>query len=164
MSSQLPSRPESCATPWRVAIVASLYNPQWVDGLVAHFEDELRTICPNAKIQTHRVPGSFELPLAVELLAAGKSIDAVAAFGVLLNGETAHATLVAQAVTNALLDTSIKHHLPVLHEVLLVQGEAQANARCLQADLNRGTEAARAAVRMLRAIETLKLPHSSQNA
>lgn len=164
MSSQLPSRPESCSTPWRIAIVASLYNSQWVDGMISHFESELRAICPLSKIQTHRVPGSFELPLAVELLAAGKSIDAIAAFGVLLNGETAHATLVAQAVTNALLDTSLKHHLPVLHEVLLVQGEAQAAARCLEADLNRGTEAARAAVRMLRAIEKLKLPHSSQNA
>jgi len=164
MSSQLPPRPESCATPWRVAIVASLYNPLWVDGLIAHFESELRAICPHAKIQVHRVPGSFELPLAVELLAAGKTVDAIAAFGVLLNGETAHATLVAQAVTNALLQSSLQHHLPVLHEVLLVQGETQAAARCLEADLNRGTEAARAAVRMLRAIETLKLPHSSQNA
>ncbi len=164
MSSQLPPRPESCATPWRVAIVASLYNPIWVDGLVSHFESELRTICPRAKIQVHRVPGSFELPLAVELIAAGKRVDAIAAFGVLLNGETAHATLVAQAITNALLGSSLKHHLPVLHEVLLVQGEAQAAARCLGADLNRGTEAARAAVRMLRALESIRLPHPSQTA
>jgi 6,7-dimethyl-8-ribityllumazine synthase len=164
MSSQLPPRPESCTTPWRVAIVASLYNPIWVEGLVSHFESELRLICPQAKVQIHRVPGSFELPLAVELLAASKEVDAVAAFGVLLNGETAHATLVAQAVTHALLESSLKHHLPVLHEVLLVQGEAQAAARCLEADLNRGTEAARAAVRMLRTVEGLRLPHPSQNA
>lgn len=164
MSSQLPPRPESCATPWRVAIVASLYNPLWVDGLISHFETELRAICPQSKIKVHRVPGSFELPLAVELLASGKSVDAIAAFGVLLNGETAHATLVAQAVTNALLESSLKHHVPVLHEVLLVQGEAQAEARCLQTDLNRGTEAARAAVRMLRTLNALKLPHASQHA
>ena len=158
MSSQLPPRPESCATPWRVAVVASLYNPIWVDGLVAHFETELRTICPQSEVKVHRVPGSFELPLAVELLAASGSVDAVAAFGVLLNGETAHATLVAQAVTNALLQSSLKHHVPVLHEVLLVQGESQALARCVESELNRGTEAARAAVRMLRTVKTLGRP------
>ena len=162
MSSQLPPRPNSCSTPWRVAIVASLYNPLWVEGLISHFESELLAICPLAKVQLHRVPGSFELPLAVELLAASGDVDAVAAFGVLLNGETAHATLVAQAVTNALLASSLKHHMPVLHEVLLVQGEAQAAARCLETDLNRGTEAARAAVSMLRTVEALRLPRSTQ--
>jgi len=161
MSSHLPPRPESCATPWRVAVVASLYNPVWVDGLVSHFTAELEAVCPSAKIQVHRVPGSFELPLAVELIAASGTVDAIAAFGVLLNGETAHATLVAQAVTNALLGTALKHSVPVLHEVLLVQGETQAHARCLEADLNRGTEAARAAVRMLRTVTSLRLPHTS---
>ena len=166
MSSQLPPRPESCATPWRVAVVASLYNPIWVDGLVAHFESELRAICPHSQVIVHRVPGSFELPLAVELLAASGTMDAVAAFGVLLNGETAHATLVAQAVTNALLQSSINHRVPVLHEVLLVQGESQAAARCLEGDLNRGTEAARAAVRMLRTVKTLGIhsPRATANA
>lgn len=164
MSSQLPPRPESCATPWRVAVVASLYNPEWVDGLASHFDNEIRAICPRVELYVHRVPGSFELPLAVELLAAGGTVDAIAAFGVLLNGETAHATLVAQAVTHALLQSSLKHRIPVLHEVLLVQGEAQAHARCLESDLNRGTEAARAAVRMLRAVQKLGAPHSSPRA
>lgn len=164
MSSQLPSRPESCATPWRVAVVASLYNPEWVDGLVSHFENEIRAICPKVDVQIHRVPGSFELPLAVELLASSGTMDAIAAFGVLLNGETAHATLVAQAVTNALLQSSLTHRVPVLHEVLLVQGEAQAHIRCLESDLNRGTEAARAAVRMLRTVRSLSLPSSLSHA
>jgi len=147
-----------------VAVVASLYNPEWVDGLVSHFENEIRAICPKVDVQIHRVPGSFELPLAVELLASSGTMDAIAAFGVLLNGETAHATLVAQAVTNALLQSSLTHRVPVLHEVLLVQGEAQAHIRCLESDLNRGTEAARAAVRMLRTVRSLSLPSSLSHA
>ncbi len=155
----MPSRPESCATPWRVAVVASLYNPQWVDGLVSHFESELLAISPNSKIQVHKVPGSFEVPLAVDLLAESGSFDAVAAFGVLLDGETAHATLVASAITQALLASSLKHKVPVLHEILLVKNAQQAVARCLETDLNRGTEAARAAVRMLRTLESIRLPH-----
>jgi 6,7-dimethyl-8-ribityllumazine synthase len=161
MSSLMPPRPEPCTTPWRVAVVASLYNPEWVNGLVAHFESELRAISPNSQIQLHHVPGSFEIPLAAEILAGSRSVDAVATFGVLLDGSTAHATLVAQAVTSALLQTSLRHRIPVLHEILLVKDAAQAVARCLEPELNRGTEAARAAVQMLRTVETLRLPHSS---
>lgn len=155
MSSHLPPRPESCATSWRVGVVSSLYNPIWVEGLASHFEAELRAICPNVQIVAHHVPGSFELPLAVDLLATSGQVDAVAAFGVLLDGETAHATLVAQAITQSLLGTSLKCRIPVLHEVLLVKNAPQAEARCLGADLNRGIEAARAAIRMLRTVKSL---------
>ena len=103
----------------------------------------------------YRVPGSFEVPLGVELAATKGGVDAIAAFGVLLQGATAHATLVAQTVTDALMQISLRHRLPVLHEILLVENETQAAARCVEPDLNRGTEAARAAVRMLRAINTI---------
>jgi 6,7-dimethyl-8-ribityllumazine synthase len=151
-----------------VAIVASLYNPELVDGLVHHFEAELRLICPKTEIRVHRVPGSFEIPLAVELVASKGGVDAIAAFGVLLQGATAHAMLVAQAVTDALMQSSLRHHVPVLHEVLLVDNPDQAAARCLQPELNRGTEAARAAVRMLRALAPLRPAtspaHSCSNA
>jgi 6,7-dimethyl-8-ribityllumazine synthase len=156
MSSQLPTRPESCSTRWRIAVVASLYNEQLVDGLVTNFQSELLAICPEAKISVHRVPGSFEVPLGVEIASESGHFDAVAAFGVLLQGATAHATLVAQSVTDALMQSALRHRLPVLHEILLVENEAQAFARCVEPELNRGIEAARAAVRMLRAVAKLR--------
>jgi 6,7-dimethyl-8-ribityllumazine synthase len=81
---------------------------------------------------------------------------------VLLQGATAHATLVAQTVTDALMEISLRHRLPVLHEILLVENEDHAAARCVEPDLNRGTEAARAAVRMLRAIKALKEPSAQE--
>jgi 6,7-dimethyl-8-ribityllumazine synthase len=164
MSSHLPPRPDSCATPWRVAVVASLYNPVLVDGLVAHFQEELLAICPSSRITVHRVPGSFEVPLGVELVAGQKTFDAIAAFGVLLQGATAHATLVAQSVTDALMQTALRHRTPVLHEILLVENEAQATARCVEPDLNRGIEAARAAVRMLRAVSAMTSPEDRPSA
>jgi 6,7-dimethyl-8-ribityllumazine synthase len=156
MSSLMPERPTGCETPWRIGVAASLYNPEWVEGLVSNFRSELKAVCPRSSIQVHWVPGSFELPLAADLMAAEGYFQCVAAFGVLLDGSTAHATLVAQAITQQLLQSSITHRIPVLHEVLLVKDQAQAEARCLGSEINRGIEAARAAVRMLRAVDEIR--------
>ena len=155
MSSLMPERPGSCATPWKIGVAASLYNQEWVEGLVCHFQNELSAISPHASVTVHWVPGSFELPLAADLMAASGQFECVAAFGVLLDGSTAHATLVAQAITQQLLQSSITHRIPVLHEVLLVKDAAQAEARCLGTEINRGIEAARAGVRMLRTVDAI---------
>ena len=84
-------------------------------------------------------------------------VDAVFAFGVIWEGQTRHADLIASAVTNALLDLSLRFKVPVFHEVLVVQNEEQARARCTPGvELNRGREAARAAVRMLRMLDEMR--------
>jgi 6,7-dimethyl-8-ribityllumazine synthase len=158
MSNLMPERPPQCEVPWKIGVVASLYNRRWVQGLVYHFGAEARAISPACSLEVHWVPGSFELPLAVQTLCATGRVEAVAAFGVLLQGATAHATLVAQSITDALLQTSLTRQIPVLHEVLLVADSEQAEARCLGSEINRGIEAARAAIRMLRALQAIRIP------
>ncbi len=157
----MPERPEICVTPWKIGVAASLYNQEWVKGLVRHFENELSSISPRASVTVHWVPGSFELPLAADLMAASGQFECVAAFGVLLDGTTAHATLVAQAITQQLLQSSITHRIPVLHEVLLVKDATQAEERCLGTEINRGIEAARAGVRMLRTVNAIQTGHAT---
>jgi 6,7-dimethyl-8-ribityllumazine synthase len=44
---------------------------------------------------------------------------------------------------------SVRHQVPIIHEVLLVQNLDQAKERCLGNQINRGVEAARAATSML---------------
>ena len=44
---------------------------------------------------------------------------------------------------------------PVIHEVLLVEDEKQAYARCIGSQLNRGREAARAAAAMIDVFQEL---------
>ena len=156
MSTALPERPAPLPTPRRFAIVASSYNAQFVDGLLAGAQAELAIIAPGSPIAVHRVPGSFEIPLAVQAVAESRTADAVLAFGLLWEGETSHADLIATAVTNALLDISLRLRLPVLHEVIVAKTEAQARERCLGDKINRGTEAARAAVRMLVALDSIQ--------
>jgi 6,7-dimethyl-8-ribityllumazine synthase len=156
MSTSLPPQPRHTSSRRTFVIVASQYNPVYVKGLIDHARKELETISPNAHLVLHEVPGAFEIPLAAQEVALRGSVDAIIAFGVIIQGETQHADLVARAVTDALQRTALQFHVPVIHEVLLLADEDQARKRCLEAGLNRGTEAARAAVRMVQTISEIK--------
>ncbi|HEY5704702.1 MAG TPA: 6,7-dimethyl-8-ribityllumazine synthase [Terrimicrobiaceae bacterium] len=136
------------------AIVASQYNNSYVQPLVDSASAEINDLEPGAHVFVVRVPGSFEIPLAVKL-AAVRQFDAIVALGVILQGETAHAELIARSVTGALLNLALEFRVPVIHEVLLLDNEEQAKARCLGTKLNRGIEAARAAVAMARTVKDL---------
>ena len=154
MSDALPESPEALTRPRRLAVVASRYNKNYVDGLAESCLAELAILAPGSEISVLRVPGSFEIPLAALKLAKTGKVDAVFAFGVVFRGETAHADLLATSVTKALLDISLQHEIPILNEVLLLETDLQARQRCLPgSELNRGVEAARAAVRMLTMLE-----------
>lgn len=136
-------------------IVASQYNLAYVQAMVDRAHDELNQLEPGAQISIVWVPGSFEIPIAVKVMAAQKKFDAIIGFGVIFQGETAHASLIAQSVTNSLQSIALDHSLPVIHEVLFLDNEEQARARCLGADINRGIEAARAAVATARTVREL---------
>jgi 6,7-dimethyl-8-ribityllumazine synthase len=155
MSTEFPLRPEVLNEAVRIAIVASEYNRSYVDGLVRFASEELAAIAPQAKLTNVRVPGSFEIPIAVQAVAKYHKPDAILAFGLIFDGETLHASLIATAVTQALLTISLKESVPVLHEVLVAKNEEQAKARCLSPELNRGTEAARAAIRIIHTLRQI---------
>ena len=137
------------------AIVASQYNLEYVQGLITHAHQELNVLEPEAHTMLHWVPGAYEIPLIVKLVAEKKNYQAILALGVVLNGATAHGTLIGQSVTTALQDIALKHSTPVIHGVLLLDNEEQARQRCLEAEINRGTEAARAAVSAARLVREL---------
>lgn len=108
----------------------------------------MEEIAPGTQVEVFEVPGSFEVPLVVQSVAERGDFEAVIAFGVLMEGQTAHAQLISSAVTDALMRISLVTRVPVVHEILVVQDEAQARARCIEDEINRGTEAARVAIRM----------------
>jgi 6,7-dimethyl-8-ribityllumazine synthase len=156
MAKTLPSRPGTSGPRRTFAVVASQYNSTYTDGLVEGFRAEVAAIAPDSPVNVYRVPGSFEIPLAVQEVAVRGGVDAIVAFGVILEGETAHANLIAGTVTEHLQRIALTHRIPVIHEVLLVKNEAQARARCLEPDLNRGIEAARVAVQMAQALSDIR--------
>ena len=156
MSTALPSRPRQVGQRRTFAIVASQYNREFVAGLVDHARRELEAISPGFSVVMHEVPGAYEIPLVVQEVAARGGIDAIIALGVIIEGATQHASLIATAITNSLLQISLAQRIPVIHEVLLVKDETQARVRCLEETINRGTEAARVAAQMVQTIGTLR--------
>jgi len=156
MSNVIPSRPRQVSQRRTFAIVASEYNREFVDGLLDHAQKELRAISAHFQVMNFAVPGAFEIPLLVQELAAKKDIDAIIALGVIIEGETEHAALIAGAITTSLQQISLTYRLPIIHEVLLVKNAEQAKKRCLAEALNRGTEAARVAARMVTVLSEVR--------
>jgi 6,7-dimethyl-8-ribityllumazine synthase len=145
------SRPSSRRAAGRFAIVASLYNRRYVDGMLKPAVAALRQ-AGAAEVQVVRVPGAYEIPVVTARLAGGQGragrFDAILTLGVILRGATTHAQHIGEAVTMALSQIQLQHGVPVIHEVLLLENEQQAKERCLSRDHNRGAEAAHTALDM----------------
>ncbi len=138
------------------AIVASRYNARYVDAMLRAAKAELWR-AEVSRIQIVRVPGAYEIPVVAKRLARTlPGLSAIICLGVIIRGETVHAAHIGEAVSRALMDIQLTHEIPVIHEVLLLENETQAQARCLDPRSNRGTEAAQTALAMVHIMESLQ--------
>jgi len=101
------------------------------------------------------VPGSLEIPAAIAFAIEaaerkGKPYDGAVALGCVIRGDTFHFEIVATQSARALMDLAVAYRLPLGNGILTVDTESQAWARANVEEGNKGGEAARAALDMLR--------------
>ncbi len=155
MSSALPPKPRIIGQKIRICIVASKYNEQFTDALVQNTVRELNELVPQGRVDVIRVPGAFEIPVMVAAILERDPPICTIALGLIIRGSTEHGDLVAASVTNALQNLAVQTLRPIINEVLLVNDEKQAYARCIGSQLNRGKEAARAAASIVDTFQEL---------
>lgn len=139
----------------KVAIVVSRFNGFITDRLVEGAMDALRRHGVQEKdISLVRVPGSFEIPLAVRKVAAGK-VDAVVALGALIRGGTPHFDYLSAEVTKGVAQTTLESGVPVAFGVLTTDTIEQAIERAGSKAGNKGFEAAMTAIEMARLLRQM---------
>ena len=147
-------KPRVVAAKRTFAIVASQFNPNYVQGLIDRAARGLQS--PVAKVSVYRVPGAFEIPVVVRELAQQKRGDVIVAIGVILKGKTTHADNISRSVTDALQRIALDYGVPVINCVHTFSSETDAQERCLEDKINRGTEAARAAIEIANVMSDLR--------
>ncbi len=101
-----------------------------------------------AQVSVVRVPGAFEMPLALRIMAASGRHDALVALGAVIRGDTPHFDYVAGECARGLSRVMHEFSLPVAFGVLTVDSVEQAIERAGADGGNKGAEAALAAVEM----------------
>jgi 6,7-dimethyl-8-ribityllumazine synthase len=95
------------------------------------------------------VPGSFELPLAAQLIKEHTDVDAIICLGCVIRGETPHFTYVCQGVTQGIEQLNLKYSIPFIFGLLTTDTLQQAIDRSGGIHGNKGDEAALTAIRMV---------------
>jgi 6,7-dimethyl-8-ribityllumazine synthase len=135
-----------------IAIVASRFNSEITDRLIAGAQEALRGL---AEVTLVQVPGAFEIPLAAKRAALSGRFDAIVAIGCVIRGETAHFEYISQVASAGIAQVALETGVPVTFGVLTVDTDEQAMARSVPGGDNKGYHAAQAAVEMARIVKGL---------
>jgi 6,7-dimethyl-8-ribityllumazine synthase len=141
----------------RVALLRSLFNRHVSDGLVEGARSALRAMGGSSRdVAVFDVPGAFELPLAARAAALSGRFDAVVALGAVIQGDTDHYEHVAREAASGIAAVARETGVPVAFGVLTVREARQAEERAKPGPANKGAEAARAAVMLVRALREIE--------
>jgi len=120
-----------------------------LDTLVRHGADR-------SNIDVVRVPGAFEMPLALKTLAAGGKYDALIALGAVIRGATPHFDYVAGECAKGISQIGLQYDIPVGFGVLTVDTIEQAIERAGTKAGNKGVDAALTVLEMVNLLKKLR--------
>jgi len=126
----------------KICIVVSTYNNDITQELCASAKKELDKSGVK-KIDIIKVSGSFEIPVVISKLS--KKYDGFVAIGCVIKGETANFDLISKAITNGIMELSIREKKPIGNSIITSFSKDQALKR-----FDRGKEAAKAVLEVLK--------------
>lgn len=145
----------------RILVVEARFYDDIADALLAGARRVLEA--ERAAFDLISVPGSLEVPAAIAMALDAaerqrRPYDGVVALGCVIRGDTIHFDIVAIQSARALMDLAVARRLPVGNGILTVDTEAQAWARARIEEGDKGGDAARAALAMVRIKQRLASP------
>ncbi len=116
---------------WKIAVIHSVWHPEVssliTDSAIAAF---ISAGIPNSNITVIDAPGSFELPLLCKR-ALESGADGAIAIGIVVQGATHHAELIAREASSGCMQTQLALGKPIVFEVLFVKAIEDAKARAV---------------------------------
>jgi 6,7-dimethyl-8-ribityllumazine synthase len=129
----------------RIGIVQARFNEDVCHGLLAACLAELKRLGVLDEDILHiTVPGSLEIPLALQKMAEADQFDALIAIGTVIRGETYHFELVSNESGSGITRIGLDYGIPIANAILTTENDEQAESRMVE----KGTAAAQVAVEM----------------
>ena len=145
--------------PQRVAFVQSCWHREVVEQCRIAFLDEIEARgLPRTQVDLFEVPGAFEIPLHVQLLARTGRYTGIVAAGLVVDGGIYRHEFVSDTVIKALMEVQLKTQIPVFSAVLTPQQfhESAAHLDFFRRHfVTKGIEVAEACATTLLALERL---------
>jgi len=141
----------------KFGIVVGRFNSFIGDRLLEGALDALvRHGAKDEDIEVAKVPGAFEIPLAVQKMAATGRYDALICLGAVIRGATPHFDYVAAEVSKGIAQVSLKTGIPIAFGVLTTDSIEQAIERAGTKAGNKGFEAAMTAIETAQLFRSIK--------
>ena len=145
-----------CHKSRRYGVVVSRWNDFFTEKMLGGAVDTLvRHGANEENIHIVRVPGAWELPVAVKKMTESGKFDGIIALGCLIRGATPHFDYISAEVTKGLGKLALDSGLPVSYGVITVENLDQAIERSGSKAGNKGGEAAAATIEMVELLATL---------
>jgi 6,7-dimethyl-8-ribityllumazine synthase len=137
----------------RMLVVEARFYNDIADALLEGATRALKDA--GAKFDRISVPGSLEVAPAIAIALdaaerAGAPYDGVVALGCVIRGDTIHFEIVSTESARALMDLSVARRLPIGNGILTVDTDQQAWTRARAQEADKGGDAARAALALVR--------------
>jgi 6,7-dimethyl-8-ribityllumazine synthase len=133
----------------KFSIIVGRFNSLITDRLLSGALDALaRTGADTAAIEIVKVPGSWEMPVVAQEIAAQKRHDAIICLSAVIRGDTPHHEYIAAEAAKGLAQASLRYGIPIAFGVLTTDNLEQAVDRAGAKGGNKGFDAAMSAVEM----------------